>query len=417
MTHTIDEKEKRAVKRSTVMKFTLITSAISVAGLISIAAPTCSAETIGQPGSFSYAQTEPAPDSVKSAVGTKAKKPRSSRARKSNTHAYGFITEYYDNNILNYSDTDRTLFGTGTNPKRYDPLKNLDDYVTDLGARFTYESGGRRSEMWRVRLKGDATLFAHNRFRNYTLWGLEMRRNIRRSYVEVGVTWLPNYKLRNLYWRPMANRPLGVRYAAADFKRITYDAQLGIALSRRLDGRIDISAGTTNYKSPFDERDNSTVNESMRLTYDVSKRVTVYGGFGFVQSRADGRNLPPSEIVRDSNYVNPVQSVPRDISYNATTAEIGGRVKCDRRGRVIAAGSLDYQHQKYTSQKPLDTGHNGRIDHDYDLNLSLSWRASDRLQPELNYEYRKSSSNVAAGVAEFGSFTGYRLGAQLTAYF
>jgi hypothetical protein len=92
-------------------------------------------------------------------------------------------------------------------------------------------------------------------------------------------------------------------------------------------------------------------------------------------------------------------------------------MKCDRRGRVIAAGSFDYQNQKYTSVKPSDSGHIGRIDHDYDFGLSLSWRATDRLQPELNYEYRTSSSNVIAGATEFGSFSGYRVGAQLTAYF
>jgi len=370
----------------------------------------------GKPKQPTSAPATSLKDSARTVVVEKTPIAHKARPHKSKTRLYGFITEYYDNNILNYSDSDRATYEALTSTNQRFAIKALADYITDVGLRFTYEGGGRRSEMWRLRVKGDATLLANNDYRNYTLWGFEIRRNIHRSHVELGVTYLPKYNLRNLSWRPMPSRPLGERYTAAEFKRLTYDFEFGSALSKKMDWRMNFSLGSTDYKIPFDERDNTTLGESTRLTLDLSKRATIYGGFGFRQSRADGRNMAV-ELVNDINYANPVQTVPKDISYNAKTAEIGWRMECDRRGRIVAASSFDYQNQKYTSQEPLDTGHFDRVDHDYDLDLSLSWRVSDVWQPELNYAYRSSSSTVVAGAGEFGSFSGYRLGMQLTAYF
>ena len=320
----------------------------------------------------------------------------------SRLHWFGFQTESFDNNMLNYSDEDRALFDSLPSSQRF-AISSLDDRATSIGARLTFDYGRRKTGLWRLRLKGDATFFALNSYRRYTQWGVELRRVVGRSYGELSFGWLPKFNLRNLYWRPMPGRPIGVRYAAADFSRVTFGLELGTALTSRLDGRINLQLGASNYKYPFDERDNSTVTESARLTYDLSKRATVYGGFGFAQSRAAGRDS--------------VNALVKDVSYNARLAEVGVRFKCDRRGRVIASSSLDYQHQDFQSAKPLDLSHYQRVDDDYEFSTSLSWHASENFQPELNYSYRTSKSNVTSSAADFGSYSAHRFGLQMTAYF
>ena len=324
-------------------------------------------------------------------------------------HLHAFVSQYYDNNILNYSDSDRTLYketsSSGGNTRF--AVETLDDNVIEVGARFTYESSGRKSSMWRARLKGSADLFARNSFRNYSQWGLELRKYISRSYIEFSLSWLPYYNLRNLYWQPQFRHGDTREYMPAEFRRTNYALEVGASFSRQLDGRVSIGLSSTNYKFPFDERDNTTFTESGRLGYDVSKRITLYGGFGFAQSRAAGRDST-------SQFFGGV----KDISYNAILAEFGARVKCDRRGRIVASGSFDYQHQHYRSRKQYgDKGHYGRIDHDRTFDLSLSWRVTNRWQPKLNYVYHSSTSNVSPGTTDFGSYTAYHVGAMLTVFF
>lgn len=325
-----------------------------------------------------------------------------SRRANSRLHWYGYMTESFDNNIINYSDADRTLFETEPTNQRF-AISSLDDRATTVGARMTYDYGRRRSGLWRIRLRGSATFFALNSYRRYSQWGMELRRIIGRSYGEISFGWLPKFNLRNLYWRPMPDRPVGVRYAAADFSRVSFGLELGTALTSKLDGRVNLELGSSNYKYPFDERDNSTVTESARLSYDLSRRASVYGGFGLAQSRAAGKDS-----------LNPVV---KDISYNARLAEVGARYKFDRRGRIIASGSLDYQHQDFKSQKPLDLNHYQRVDDDYEFNSSLQWRVSDYFVPEFDYSYRTTKSNVTSSSADFGSYTAHRFSLQVTAYF
>jgi hypothetical protein len=348
-----------------------------------------------------YAEAEPTQDSSVAPVLVRHAALDSSRSQ-IRMRAHGFISESYDNNILDYSDHDRALFESSLLPNQRFGIHSLHDQITDIGAHLSWDFGKRR-QAWRVRLKGEATLFALNTFRHYTQWGLELRRTMHHTYAEAGISWLPKYNLRNLYWRPMAGRPFGVRYTAANFSRVSYDAEVGSALSNRLDARLNFSLALNNYNYPFDERDNHAISEVSHLSYDLSRRIVLSGSVGFAQCRAAGRDS--------------VNAIVKDISYNAFTAGIGVRVKCDRRGRVVASGSVDYQHQRYRSAKPLDVSHYHRLDDDYEFGSSLSWRLTDWLQPELSYTYRMSKSSVVVSSADFGSFTAGRLGLQLVSYF
>jgi hypothetical protein len=317
-------------------------------------------------------------------------------------HFSGFLSESYDNNILNYSDHDRALFDSTVVPAGRFGINHLDDYVTEIGGRLTAESGKRHNAL-RLRLKFDGTLFSNNSFRHYAQWGLEVRKNIKRSYLELSFSWLPKFNLRNLYWRPMASRPFGVRYAPADFGRLSYELEFGTAVTSRLDLRLVGGLGLSNYNYPFDERDNSTVTEQVKGSYDLSRRATLSASLGLAQSRAAGRDS--------------TNAIVKDVSYNAWLAGLSARFKCDRKGKTIASTSFNYQHQSYLSNKALDVSHFERIDHDYEFTLSLSSRLTSYFQPELSYGYRSTSSNVVTSAADFGSYTAYRFGLQVTAYF
>ncbi len=331
------------------------------------------------------------------------KKRKRSARRKAETRFYGFVGRYYDNNVFDYSKDDRKLFDTATVPIPRISVESLDDYLTDFGARLTCESGGRKSSAWRARLKADATLYERNSIRNYAQWGVELRKNLSRYYCELNFTWLPHLNVRKLYWRPMPERPTGLRYKDADLNRLSYGLEIGSSLAKNCDGRINVGITSTDYNFPFNERDNESTNESIRLTADVTKRLSVFGSAGLIQCRAGGRDS-----------LNPIV---KDISYNATTMSTGVRVGLDSRSRFVAATALYYQHQKYLSTKPADDGHYQRKDNDYEVDASLSWRVSPRWQPEFNFSHRASSSSVITNAVDFSSYDATRFGVQLTAYF
>lgn len=301
--------------------------------------------------------------------------------------------------MFNYSATDRKEFDTsGTANPRFG-IKNIDDFVTDVGARLDYTIGSKRTVQWRIRGLYDANIYARNTFRNYNQLGLDLRVANKRSYLEFAGRWLPKYYLRNLYWRHLPGTPKHSRYAAADYTRLSLAAELGTRISRRLDGQFNLEIRKNDYVFPFNERDNTSLTGRARLKWRVSRKLDTYlqGTLGEVAAAG-----------KDSSSL-----LISDISNRESGIETGLRVRPDRRQRITVDVSFAYTHQRYTSTKSADQSHYHRVDNEYDWDAGVSWQMHKHWQPGLFFSHRKSDSTIPQGPPDVGSFVGYRVGFEL----
>ena len=330
-----------------------------------------------------------------------ATRPASTHGHRSFLESFGgyiTVSEYYDNNVFNYSSTDRREFDTsGTANPRFG-IKNLADFVTDVGARLDYTTGSKRKVQWRIRGLYDANVYARNAFRNYNQLGLELRVAVKRSYLELAGRWLPKYYLRNLYWRHLPSTPKHSRYAAADYTRLSLAAELGTRISRRLDGQVNLEVRKNDYAFPFNERDNTSMTGRARLKWRINRKLDAYlqGSLGKVAAAG-----------KDS-----VSILISDISNRESGMEAGVRLRPDRLQRVAVSVSFAYSHQRYTSVKTADRSHYYRKDNEYDWDVGVSWQIHRHWQPGLLFSHRRSVSTIPQGLVDVGSFNGYRFGFQ-----
>jgi hypothetical protein len=317
--------------------------------------------------------------------------------------AFIAIAPFYDDNIFDYSSAARTAYDSSGSTNSRFAIKSLSDLATDIDARVDYQMGKRKSSQWRIRLRSDARVYDRNRFRSYNQFGFELRVTKRRSYIELSSRLLPKYNLRALFWRRMPQRPQGVRYAAADYSKFSLALEVGTRLNSFLDWRIGLERRRYNYVFPFDERDNSNLNGSSRLTFHLTRQLDIYVEGGLGSTKAAGKDS-------SSNVVN-------DISNNQTELNAGFRWGIDRREHIILGVSADYLHQKFSSIKLADVSHFHRTDKEYDSDMSLTWRINPFWQPEISASYRTSTSTAGSSAVDAGSFKGYRIGVQLSRYF
>lgn len=331
------------------------------------------------------------------------KRPRQKSTLGSKFDGYVIVNAYYDDNVFDYSGTDRMLRDTAVvAPSRF-AIDELGDYVTDVALRLdrVWERGRRSS--WRIRLRYDADLYARNTFRNYHQFGAELRRETRRTYFEGSFRWLPKFYLRDLYWRPMPGRPLGVTYAPAGFTKYSYRLEFGRRLARHLDGRTWLTINRRDYDYPFDERDNTTFGGGIRIDRRFSRRLSANLRFELGFSDAAGADSISATVV--------------DVSYHSRLAGGEVQIHLDRGRNLDFTQSVRYEHQTYTTGRVTDTYHYGRQDDEYELESQLTWRPHPHWQPRLFYNYRKATTTTAPGASDVGAFTGNRVGLQLIHYF
>jgi len=314
---------------------------------------------------------------------------------------YGFVSSYYDNNVFSYSSQDRDLYNSGLATGNKFPIESLGDVVTTLALRGDYRWEVKKRSMWRVRLSYDGTLYGNNTDKNYNRFGATLERIKRNYQIGLSANYTPEYYLRNLYWRPMPDRPLGIRYAAATYKRLIVAANGNTRLSDKVDGNAMLGYAKRDYNYPFDERDNNTYMIGAGVNVEMTERFEASFNLTMDLSRAAG-----------ADSTNPAVD---DVSNNRFGIDIGGTWRFASRWLFVP--SVDYGHQVYTTGKATDISHYNRTDNEITLTGEVRMMPRNGWQPEAYIQYRASSSSIPAGLAEYGQYKAYRLGMQVTYYF
>lgn len=314
---------------------------------------------------------------------------------------YCFVSSYYDNNVFSYSDQDRDRFAAGdTTSGRY-PIEDLFDYVTTLAARGDYRWNIHDQSMWRARLLYDGTFYALNTDRTSHRFGASLERQLPRANVTLSGNYTPDYYLRHLYWRPMPGRPAGVRYAAAQYDKFVVGVDGDIRLSHTVNGLMTMGFARRNYDYPFDERDNDTYSFGAGVDVAAHPRLDL--------------SLLLSADLSNASGADSTSPVVADISNNRYGFKVTGSWRMSRWLRFVQ--SFDYGHQVYTSDKVADISHFDRRDDEIETTSELRVINLGGWQPQAYFQYRASTSTVPPGIAEFGQYTAFRFGLQVTYYF
>lgn len=315
---------------------------------------------------------------------------------------YLVTTGYYDDNVFNYSPTDIALIGSAADTSERFPISSVDDYVLQIAVRTDAINAVNKRTSWRARLRYDANVYARNTSRSHQQFGAELRWDHRRTYAEMSALWLPNYYVRELYWRPMPSRPSGVRYAPGEYDRYSLILETGTRFARGLHGHVTGAYDRRDYKAPFDERDNSAYTIGAGLEWDVVSRVHCQGrGYFCSVSAAAASSL---------------DSLASDISNDQYGGEGGVELELDGRGRWQLNESVYYEHQRYTTGNPVDRFHYGRLDDEWGWGSQMTWRFHPHWQTRVFYDFRTSKTSEKVATDE-GAFTGNRVGLQTIWYF
>ncbi len=332
----------------------------------------------------------------------KKKRRHKSRRPRHRFDGYAYLGLYYDDNVFNYSDSDRQTFEGRTQPLERFPIESLDDFVAVPAVRVDYLWKIRRHSDWRVRAMADAQIYTSNTIKNYSRFGLSLRRRVRDGSVALALRYTPSYYLRHLFWRQMPERPAGVRFAAAQFNKFSLALDSRYNFSPAWVGLFGFDFAYRNYDFPFDERDNSTYSIAAGARYRASRalRLKFLASVGW--SRAKGPNQVPGALADISNNQYGFQG--------GFTWRISGGLRLDE--------TLVYSHQSYTTSNPLDTAHFDRRDKDIHWSNRLYWRIDRHWQPQVFYVYRNSSTSVDSPLYfDVGQYRGNRAGVQVNYFF
>ena len=314
---------------------------------------------------------------------------------------YAFIAAYADNNVFLYSDVDRQRFESGVPAGGKYPIQDLADIVTTLAARGDLRWDVQPYSLWRVRLMYDANVYARNTDRTNQRLGVSLQRQLRHAHASVTANYVPDFYLRHLYWRPMPGRPPGIRYAAARYDKMEITAEGSLRLSRIVDGLLGLGFARRDYDFPFDERDNNTYSIDAGAEVRVRPRLSLSFMFNVDLLHASGA---------DSTSL-----AAEDISNNQFGFELGGSWRMNEWLRFVQ--TFDYSHQVYTTGNVADLPHHDRKDDEFGTRSEFRMGPFSGWQPDVFIEYHTSKSSVPPGIAEFGQYTAFRVGIQVTYYF
>lgn len=313
---------------------------------------------------------------------------------------YSFVLSYYDDNIYDYSDEDIQRFEAGDTSGKY-PIASISDFVTTLALRGDYRWDIREDSLWRLRLFFDTAFYAKNTDRSNQRFAASLQRPMRTSYVALTVGYLPDYLLRYLYWRPMPERPAGVRYAPAVYDRLALTLEGRRRLSRRTDGVLVVTYAHRDYEFPFDERDSNAYLFSVGAELGLNRKLATTLMLAAELTQASGADASDPAV--------------DDTSNNRFGFELEGIWRMNRWLRFVQ--TFGYDRQDYTTNNVVDVEHYDRVDHEFRAASQLQMKIVDGWQPEVFFQYRASDSTVPPGVAEFGAYEDTRLGLQVTYYF
>jgi len=317
------------------------------------------------------------------------------------------LSGFHDDNVLQYSGDQITLFGSGLNPERFS-IESVGDMVWRPSLSLGLESRTRRGRGYDFSLHGSGEFHGKDKTADFHSVGGQWRQFFsRRSSLALRGYYLPHYYLRQLFDDDAPAVP--TRYRRAEFAL----AVGSLAWRQRVAGAT--SAGLTyqyerrRYNPEFVERNSNTQQGEADLTWTRLPHrgsVGLRGGYRHADAKGSDGDEAPGIPPDDP-----------DIGYHGLVGGADGRMELARQGgsRWSASLSYDLGIRDYTSRVPTDRYHFGRNDHDQSVRAGLRWsRPHGSLQVFYGHERNVAHLGAPAPPAtDVGSYTENQVGLNL----
>lgn len=281
----------------------------------------------------------------------------------------------FDDNILQYSDTDQDEFKANTNPARF-AIKSIDDTI--LIPELAYRSLERKKRgsyrLFEARLKGN--FYVRNSIKNYLVLSANYRSRLnKQNAYDVGIGFIPEYYLRHLSEGDETPKT----YKTADFRmlwgNLGYEQTLG---DTKL--KLRYQAESKDYNQNFNERDLLVHLFHFGVRRAWNAKTSSWLAFEFELGDARAKDADP--------VIDP------DTSYRQMGLKLGSSFKAEP--GISGSLSISFFRKSYmTNNSPVDDPfHAGRDDDIQNIRISLRKKMKHETALFLAYEFEKKDSNI-----------------------
>ncbi|MBD3168649.1 MAG: hypothetical protein GF307_04145 [candidate division Zixibacteria bacterium] len=284
----------------------------------------------------------------------------------------------YDDNVVNYSDSDLDLYDSGGKDQKFE-IESKDDIILTPRANFTMirnRQGGLKCYL-------DGLIIFHfysqNDIKNYQYYRLRFTREISRqleAYVQVA--YIPDYYYRN-QWDPDVNE-----YFEAEFSKFYLYGGIDIEPFSHLTVSTDINYDTKKFNDRFDHLDSRKLVFEFMAVERFSYFYKAWGQYRFGYNRAEGEDDPDPD--------------KKDTSYDLIGFTFGSRFYLSKitEDVIQVAVTVSYDRLLYQTAKVNDIYRFGRKDNNYEFSIApryyyKNWRF------EIEYLYQAKRTDIGAG--------------------
>lgn len=318
------------------------------------------------------------------------------------------VSSLYDDNILQYSDAQRSLFDSGTKPDRFS-IESSDDLVWDpyLSLGWSNQMGHGRSRS--LRLRGSGEFHQKNGTADFRSFSAAWRESFSRdSRLTVYAYRLPHFYLRQLFDEDTVPPFPGLsRYRRAEFGLSIGSASWRQRISGKTRAEISYRYEHRGYNRDFVERSSNTHQGELGIEwFRLPNRgaVDLYGGYRKSKAKGDDGDEPAGATPDDP-----------DVSYHGIVAGFRGGMEFARGAGWRLGADLGYElgTRAYESGLPTDKYHFKRNDtsHMIDATLRLSFRPHWSVRGLYHFDHNTANlGTTAPPSADTGSFTENQVG-------
>jgi hypothetical protein len=283
----------------------------------------------------------------------------------------------YDDNVINYSETDLDLFDSDSLSGKF-AIESKDDWIFTPRIHPRLETKFIRGMKAILEAGFDYSVFVQNDVKNYSRLSLRGRQYIsKKLYGQVSYYYIPEYYYRN--YTTIGGDTSS--YAEANFSKNSVGIEIGYEPIRNLTGTVQYIYQHKSFNEEFKFRNSNLNGVDIGANYRLKLPFRVWAIYGFESSAAKGADMGDTIL---------------DVSYDAWDITFGGRYYSSILPKYKPEFFVSLQNRiiKYQTDRFSDVFRLGREDHNMLLRLGTAWRMPYSIRMEAEYAYSKKDVSL-----------------------
>jgi hypothetical protein len=288
----------------------------------------------------------------------------------------------YDDNVWQYSDSDRKAFESTPNDPFFQKTESLNDFIWEPYLSLSLRPF-RRSPLTRFSADLTGDFYTRNPSLNFGTYRIVLEQKIwNKTFILLSYTVTPNMFIGFSRER----RGAGVLGESVTTQTARFLIQREI---KYLDMGLTAHYKFKNYNDPFNEQDSDIYGIGLISRVYSRRGFKIRIEYQFEQGLAAGRNS--SDVC---TIINGTNICPNDLSYLSNQFIIGPEVRFSRSFLIRLVYNLKLK--QFTTDLTNDSNHYGRRDTIQDMKLTAYYELSKTIEAKAGYErvMRRTNNNA-----------------------